>query len=95
MDFRNYTSNLTQAGQHLLSLWERRIQEVTGKEYVRRGHVKIRAVRCGKKGCRACPHAYYAYFVAFFPVSSSLYFRFKKIEKYLGVCDQFGNPRVK
>lgn len=46
------------------------------------GHIKIRPVRCGKGNCRACPHQFYAYHVN------------RWGEKYLGVCDEQGRPRV-
>ena len=46
------------------------------------GHVKIKAVKCGKTNCNQCPHKFYAYHVN------------RWGEKYLGVCDSEGRPRV-
>lgn len=43
-----------------------------------RGSIRLKAVRCGKKGCTKCPHHIYAY---------ALYRSGKKVtEKYLGVA---------
>lgn len=48
------------------------------------GYIKIKAVRCCKANCTACPHGYYAYFI--------YYMIGKRIEKYLGTCDRYGRP---
>ncbi len=45
--------------------------------YIRRGSVRIKEVRCGKKNCSKCPHRIYAY--ARYRVGE------KVTEKYLGV----------
>lgn len=50
------------------------------------GHIKVKAVRCGKLNCRACPHAYYAYLI--------YYFLGKRQDKYLGKCDRYGRPII-
>jgi len=50
-----------------------------------RGHVRIKAVNCGKLGCRACPHSWYLYF------REGVYN--KAEEKYIGKCDKNGMPR--
>jgi len=49
-------------------------QDRTGR--VRLGTVRIRPVRCGKKGCTKCPHHIYAY--AQYRVGK------KVLDKYLG-----------
>ena len=51
----------------------------------RYGHVRIKAVRCNKPNCSACPHAYYLYF-------REGEFGYAK-EKYVGKCDKRGMPR--
>lgn len=45
---------------------------------VRRGTVRIREIRCGKKSCTKCPHKIYAY--AQYRVGK------KVTEKYIGVA---------
>lgn len=45
---------------------------------IHRGTVRIKAVRCGKKGCTKCPHKSYAYVL--FRTGN------KVTEKYLGVA---------
>ena len=50
------------------------------------GSIKIKAVRCGKKNCHACPHAYYAYLI--------YYLLGKRVDKYLGKCDRYGRPKI-
>lgn len=75
---RKQTANfgrMTENGYSLMQTW--------GK-FMEKGHIKIRAVRCGKSGCRTCPHAWYAYFVS--PHGN---------ERYLGVCNKDGTPREK
>lgn len=48
----------------------------TGKVQV--GSVRIKVVFCGKKTCRTCPHAFYAY---------AQYREGKKVkEKYIGIA---------
>ncbi len=42
------------------------------------GRVRLKAVRCGKKGCTKCPHKIYAY--AQYRIGK------KVMEKYLGVA---------
>jgi hypothetical protein len=50
-----------------------------------RGHVRIKAVNCGKKNCKMCPHGYYLYFREG---------RWRKAkEQYIGKCDKNGMPR--
>lgn len=70
-----YGSLYKPKGKKLLAEWRLDPTGVDG------GHVKIRAVRCGKEGCRACPHRYYAYLVN------------RWGEKYLGTCQSDGSPR--
>lgn len=48
------------------------------KGRVRIGTVRIKEVRCGKKNCKKCPHAIYAY--AQYRVDK------KVTEKYIGVA---------
>ncbi|MFA5080870.1 MAG: hypothetical protein WC472_04605 [Candidatus Paceibacterota bacterium] len=50
-----------------------------------RGHIRIKAVNCGKPNCKMCPHAYYLYF------REGEYCRAK--EQYIGKCDKKGMPR--
>ena len=47
----------------------------------------IRAIRCNKLNCRACPHSHYAY-------ATSGYGKARK-HRYLGVCNSNGEPRAK
>ena len=47
----------------------------------------IRAIKCNREACRACPHAYYAY-------ARRGYGKQRK-QRYLGPCNQIGLPRVR
>jgi hypothetical protein len=78
MGFQGWGSARSKRGENLLKIWGQDI----GRWH--RGHIKIKAVFCGKKHCKSCPHAYYAYFVD----------EYGK-ENYLGACDANGNPRQK
>jgi len=40
------------------------------------GKIRIRSIRCGKKGCTKCPHGYYAY--------ARYYSHGRHHEKYIG-----------
>jgi len=62
----------------------KKIREVWGLP-MWRGHVRIKAVNCGKKNCKMCPHAYYLYF------RKGSYNHVK--EQYIGKCDKNGMPR--
>jgi hypothetical protein len=85
MGFQGYSDSYSEKGENLLEVWKAaRPDIVEVKEWHKRGHIKVRGVRCGKKACRACPHAFYAYFVDSWGK-----------EKYLGVCDKNGQPRGK
>jgi len=50
-----------------------------------RGHIRIKAVNCGKPNCKMCPHAYYLYF------REGSGYRAK--EEYVGKCGKEGFPR--
>ncbi len=46
--------------------------------------IKLRAIKCGKTGCKKCPHGWYVY--------AQWKEKGKVKEKYLG---KFGDPRTK
>ncbi len=77
MGYAGYNSSRSPRGEELMEKWGLESTRYHG------GHVRIRGVKCGKKGCTKCPHTFYAYHVDGYR------------EKYLGVCDADGNPRKK
>lgn len=50
------------------------------------GHIRIKAVRCGKPNCRKCPHEFYAYHISTLLGATT--------SKYLGKCDSLGRPLI-
>lgn len=50
-----------------------------------RGHIRIKAVNCGKENCFSCPHAFYAY--------HRVMKNGRVHETYLGTANADGTPR--
>lgn len=47
--------------------------------------IRIREIRCNKKGCTKCPHGFYLY--------ARIKEQGKKKDKYIGKCTKTGEPR--
>jgi hypothetical protein len=83
MGFEGWGFKRSDNGENLIKIWKIARQDVMKffNEYGR-GHIRIKAINCGKKACKSCPHNFYAYLVN----------RWGK-EKYLGACNAKGEPR--
>jgi hypothetical protein len=80
MGYQGWGNKKSEKGEELFEIWQRERPDVI--EAGESGHIKIKAIFCGKQNCSKCPHSFYAYY-------KTKYYT----EKYLGKCDKRGLPR--